>query len=353
MPETKRPMWESLDKAANARLAAGDMEGYEAAASKSVALKSMHFNTRLNQAAVTGDPSAVAGVMNEMVPGYKFDARAAADGSITGSVTAPDGSIVPIQYADKAEMAGMVSNFISNGNVAATMRENSKSAVDAHLKAAQAGQAAAQSGFIKANTASEAALLPGKVELQEGQAGLASAQTVNALANASKTSADKQSPVEQQVLGLERLGVDRQVALDHVLGKGDKAKSREQALIEVANKLIESSLKIPGAVDSLPMSEALKRASQLVDGAATIGGTARVGSGVNVGRGMALPGAVAAAGAAPATTRGMGTRSPVAAAPLQLDASESRRAGEIKAAVRAGTMSREDAKSELQALGFR
>jgi hypothetical protein len=345
--ETKRPIWESLDRASQARLQSGDLEGYEQLASKSVALKSLHFNTKLNQAAMTGDPTQIASVMSEMSPGYKFSANADKSGAITGSVTGPDGNTVPMTFKSRDEMIGMVDTFTKNGSVAATLREAEKSRADNLLRAAQTRQADAQTGLIQANTTSENALRSGKVEEQGARAGLIDAQTAQATASASKIAAERQSPIEQTVNGLKRLGVDEDAALAYAMGKGDKAKSREALITDVATKLVDSNAKQLGAPPLKP-EDALKQAAQLVDGAAQMAGTSRVGSGAPVGAGMTPPASAARTGSGP----GMGIKAPSKGAMPQLDAAEARRAAEIKAAVRSGQMSREAARQELQALGF-
>jgi len=338
VPEKRAPIWQSLETAAQRRLQAGDVDGYEAMTTKSIALKTMHFGTKLNQAALTGDPGEIASVMNEMSPGYKFNAQLDPQtGEVKGSVEGPQGSI-PMSFKSVQEMAAATRAFATNGNVTATFQEQAKQNAELALKGAQTKQAQAQTGFIQANTSTENAMRPLKVEDAEAGIGLKGAQTANQLADASKSARDKLSPVEQQYQGLINIGVDAETARAIVSGKGDRAKSREQAIIDVAGKLAAA----PPPIGAEPMSaeEATRRATQIVDGAAQAGGTSRVGSGA----GMRVP------GAAPAAPAGRGTKAAVK--PPEMDGSEARRAAEIKAAVKAGKMSREDALSELKALGF-
>lgn len=339
VPEKRRPVWESLESAAQKRLSAGDLDGYEALTSKSTALKSLHFGTALNQAALTRDPSQIASVMNQLNPDYKFDARLGEDGSVVGTVAGPDGKKMPLVFKDVDDMATATKAFISNGSVSASLQETAKARADIALRGAQTNQAQAQAGFIGANTKTENDTRPAKVDEGVARVGLVEAQTANQTAAASKTATDRLTPVEQQYQGLIKIGIDPETARAHVMGKGDRAQSREKLITDVATKLIDASSKVIGGTP-LGQEEALKQAAALVDGAAQAGGTSKVGSGP----GMRVPGAP---GAAPAKGAGTGGK-----APAGMDASESRRASEIKAAVKAGTMTRADALTELKALGF-
>ena len=332
VPEKRRPVWESLESAAQKRLSAGDLDGYEALTSKS---------TALNQAALTRDPSQIASVMNQLNPDYKFDARLGEDGSVVGTVAGPDGKKMPLVFKDVDDMATATKAFISNGSVSASLQETAKARADLALKGAQTNQSQAQTGFIRANTQTENDTRPAKVDEGVARVGLVEAQTANTTAAASKTAHDKLTPEEQRYNGLRKIGVPDEVALGLVMGKGDRSKAREQAILDVFNnakKANASQIGAPAWDDDAEMAKAAKA----VDTAAELAGTARVGSGP----GMRTPGA---AGAAPAKGAGTGGK---AKAPAGMDASESRRASQIKAAVKAGTMTREDALTELKALGF-
>jgi len=330
----KRTPWEAAEVASQSMFARGDVEGATKYLSQAASLKTFATQQALASAFSTQDPKAVSDVANQYVAGgAKFDGARDADGSIIGSITFPNGQVVRQRYPDFRSFAGATQQVLNPGDIQQLNENEAKKSLETLKAQAEARLKNAQADNYSASASESRGMLPGKIQAQEAGLGLLGAQTAQAYASASRTADEKRTPLQKNLEYLIGRGVDEETAMSIATNTYMKGKSREEKIIDLAGRMRSAEMGGTFPVNR-PMPEIMKDASQAIDMAAEHAGDARMGSGSPKTSGRRAPGL------------GLGGKAP------QLDNSEMRRASEIRAAVRAGQMSRADAEQELKALGF-
>lgn len=143
--------FEAYSTAAQKRLAAGDMEGYEAYASKADAHKAKWYTDAIGDAYRKNDMQAGLSLLNEFPDGVKYALEKGPNGELIGVAAGPDGKVKgQMQFKSDSEFWGFISQRADPASVFQKLRDQRKQELEelkgrADIKQSEAATAAYQS----------------------------------------------------------------------------------------------------------------------------------------------------------------------------------------------------------------
>lgn len=310
-PQTKvNDPWIAAEETATKLMSAGRAKDAEKWLDRSAAMKSFYSQRALQEAFSTQDPQAVVAVAKRFVPGTDFAVEQGKDGTLVGTIRLPNGNEFQQPFSNFKEFAATVNQMLSPGDLTKLYKD----------------EIATRAGIQKQRT---------EDNFKRAQANQADAQAQKYRAEAGVEEEKAKTPERRNAEYLMELGVDQDQALAIVSGKAAQGKLREQTIADIASKMMNADAQsITGG--KLTVEEAINRATQIVDGAASAGGAERAGQ-PRKGAGMGGLGPKPAA-----------KRDPLASIPED----ERRGIAQVQAAYRAGQITRAQAEEQLRAFGI-
>lgn len=140
-PMAERRPFEAYAEAAQKRLAAGDMDGYESYASKADAHKAKWYTDAIGEAYRKNDMDSGLALLNEFPDGVRYSLEQGSNGELVGVAAGPDGKVKGrMPFKSEGEFWGFVAQRADPASVFQKLREQRKQELEGRKLDAEIGR---------------------------------------------------------------------------------------------------------------------------------------------------------------------------------------------------------------------